>query len=114
MSITRENSGDTASAILEVERGERDGYEFGDGGWNVQVTKNGVTFCNDDYIDPNDEKHGYFAFSEFKWALMAWWEFLLLPDMPSGSQYSFVLPTGIPCALERPDRLLIPAVRSVQ
>lgn len=106
MSIAKDNIEEIVAAILKVERGQLLMYEFGAGGWIIHVTQQGVSFENEDYDDLNNKELGDFLFAEFKWVLMAWWEFLLLPELPSGTQYTFALPVDIPCLLEKPDGLL--------
>jgi hypothetical protein len=110
MSITKDNAEETVAAILEVERGQLPLHEFGADGWIIHVTQRGVVFENEDYEDINNEELGAFTFAELKWVLMAWWEFLLLPDLSGGSQYTFTLPIDTPCLLDKPDSLLNPVV----
>lgn len=108
MSIDKENAEETVAAILEVERGQLSIYEFGDCGWVVRVTQYAVFMENDDYKGLNGQSLGSFPFAEFKWVLMAWWEFLSIPDLPGGRQYTFTLPVDTPCLLDVPDGLLNP------
>ena len=106
MSIAKDNAEETVAMIQGVERGQLPMYEFGDCGWSIRVTRQKVTFENEDYDHLDNEELGTFAFAEFKWVVMAWWEFLLLPDLPGGSQYMFTLPIDTPCMLDKPDSLL--------
>ena len=108
MSISKENAEEIVAAILKVERGHLPKYEFGVCGWVVHVDQHGVVFESEDYEDLNGEGLGSFTFAEFKWVLMAWWEFLLLPDLYDDPQYSFALPVDTPCLLDKPDSLLKP------
>jgi hypothetical protein len=106
MTVTKDNVEETVTAILKVERDKLPMHEFGAGGWAIRVTQREVSFENEDYEDLSNETLCAFTFAEFKWVLMAWWEFLLLPNLPGGTRYTFTLPVNTPCLLEKPDSLL--------
>lgn len=112
MSVVKDNVEEIVTAILKVERGQLPMHEFGDVGWVIRVTQQEVSFEHEVYDDLGNETHGAFTFAEFKWVLMAWWEFLLLPDLPGGARYTFTLPADTPCLLEKPDSLLSPVVEA--
>lgn len=109
MSITKENVEEVANAIFAVECGRILDYNFGDGGWFINVIKDKVVIDNENYENSPNGGKGVFSFDEFKWVFMAWWEFILLPDLPAGNRYNFALPKNLPCTLGRPSNLLLPS-----
>lgn len=110
MSVDEDNVSETVAAILDVERGTLPMYELGSCGWTIHVTQQKVHIENEDYDELSNEGLGTFPFAEFKWVLMAWWEFLLLPDLAGGTRFTFALPLDSQCRLEKPDGLLSPIV----
>ncbi|QQP98187.1 hypothetical protein [Lysobacter enzymogenes] len=106
LSATPTNIEDLWINIHQVEEGIASEYIFGDYGWALHVTRDRVRFENDDFEEINNREDSSFEYPEFKWAFMAWWEFLLTPEISENEHYAFNLPLNTICKLQRPGGLL--------
>lgn len=106
LSATPTNIEELWENVRLVEEGITSEYIFGDCGWAIRVTKDRVRFESDDFEELNNEEINSFKYSEFKWVFMAWWEFLLTPEISGNEHYAFNLPFNIECKLQRPGGLL--------
>ncbi|WP_139794310.1 hypothetical protein [Chromobacterium violaceum] len=95
-SLAMEFSQDSMDVAMEavdaIAKGECRECELGSGAWLIHVKPTVVEFESADFDELNDGERNVFPFSEFKWALAAWREFLKIPDQSGGVRYEFFLP----------------------